>query len=181
MLFIGLLSLQWILSSLAPFYKKMSFQKDPSLKPANGRRKWVQCVYIYRQRYFTNYFVCLVPLQGLKWVEKTNLRNLKPKSDFFFNQLTNFAFRLLDVCIKEEWNCFFFLFAVLDCVLKFNRISILKYIFFTYYFEESICWTFTLKRKTFIDSFIILPPKQNACRYLMITIYFFCYILIIAN
>lgn len=130
------------------------------------------CLYL-QAKIFYKLFCMSCAIARSKMSGKKNLRNLKPKSNFFLNQLTNFAFRLLDVCIKEEWNCFFFLFAVLDCVLKFNRISILKYIFFTYYFEESICWTFTLKRKTFIDSFIILPPKQNACRYLMITIYFF--------
>lgn len=66
----------------------------------------------------------------------------------------------------------FVLFAVLDCVLEFNHISILKYIVFIYYFEESVCWIFTLKRKPFIDGFIILSSKQNACRYLMIAISF---------
>lgn len=50
--------------------QKDVFSEGPIAKARNGRRKWVQSVYIYRQRYFTNDFLRLVPLQGLKWVKK---------------------------------------------------------------------------------------------------------------
>lgn len=123
------------------------------------------CLYL-QAKIFYKWFFTSCAIARSKMSEKKNLRNLKPKSHFFF-------FTSLQILPSDFWmfalrkiETAFFLFAVLNCVLKFNHISVLKCIVFTYYFEESICWTITLKRETFIDSFIILPSKQNACRYL---------------